>query len=218
MTGNEAGAKNLREEARDHTAARFPLPDPRRRGLSGAVPFSHFILRERLRPGDRAVDATCGNGYDTLFLARLVGTAGKVWAFDVQENALSVTDERLAAAGCRERALLVLGGHERLAEVVTEPVRAVVFNLGYLPGAEKETITSPDTTRAALEQAAGLLLPGGVVTVAVYSGHPGGAEEGLAVEEWAAALPPGRFNVWRCRQLNRPETAPYLVVVERSPA
>lgn len=187
------------------------------RGLSGAVQLSHFFLRERLKPGDRAVDATCGNGYDTLLLAHLVGPEGRVWAFDIQEDALTATEERLAGAGCRERVALVQGGHERLAEVVTEPVRAVVFNLGFLPGAPRETVTTPETTIAALEQAAALLLPGGIITVAVYTGHPGGAEEGGAVEAWAAGLSPGRFNVWRCRQENRSGAAPYLIVVERGP-
>ncbi len=188
------------------------------RGLSGAVQLSHFFLRERLKPGDRAVDATCGNGHDTLVLAQLVGTQGRVWAFDVQEKALVGTEERLAEAGCRERVALVHGGHERLAEVVTEPVRAVVFNLGFLPGAPRETVTTPETTLSALEQAAALLIPGGIITVAVYTGHPGGTEEGSTVESWAAALPPGRFNVWRCRQGNRSEAAPYLLVIERIPA
>lgn len=189
----------------------------RSRGLSGAVQLAHFFLRERLKPGDRAVDATCGNGYDTLLLVQLVGPEGRVWAFDIQEDALIATEERLAEAGCRERVALVHGGHERLAEVVTDPVRAVVFNLGFLPGAPRETVTTPETTLSALEQAASLLLPGGIVTVAVYTGHPGGAEEARAVETWAAALPPGRFNVWRCRQGNRSEAAPYLIVVERFP-
>lgn len=190
----------------------------RNKGLAGAVPLSHLFLRERVRPGDRAVDATCGNGHDTLLLARLVGATGKVWAFDVQESALAATQERLAESGYAGRAELVLAGHERMASVVSEPVRAVVFNLGYLPGGEKGTVTSPETTRAALEQASSLILPGGIVTVAVYTGHPGGPEEAEAVEAWAAALPPVRFNVWRCRQLNRPGTAPYLVAVERLPA
>lgn len=185
------------------------------RGLSGAVQLAHFFLRERLKPGDRAVDATCGNGHDTLLLARLVGAEGRVWAFDIQEEALTATEERLAEAGCRERVALVHGGHERLAEVVTEPVRAVVFNLGFLPGAPRETVTTPETTLAALEQAAELLLPGGIITVAVYTGHAGGADEGSAVEAWGAALAPGRFNVWRCRQGNRSGAAPYLMVVER---
>ena len=195
-------------------------------GISGAVQLSHFFLRERLKPGDRAVDATCGNGYDTLLLARLVGEEGRVWAFDIQEDALTATEERLAEAGCRDRVALVHGGHERLAEVITEPVRAVVFNLGFLPGAPRETVTTPETTLAALEQAAAILLPGGIIAVAVYTGHPGGAEEGSAVEAWAAALSPGRsktlaprrkkrFNVWRCRQGNRSGAAPYLIIIER---
>ncbi|AJE02659.1 tRNA (mnm(5)s(2)U34)-methyltransferase [Geobacter pickeringii] len=188
------------------------------KGLFGAVPLAHAFLRERVREGDRVVDATCGNGHDTAFLAELVGDAGTVWAFDIQEGALAATEARLAAAGYRGRAEFIPRGHEQLAAVVSGPVRAVVFNLGYLPGGEKETVTAAATTRAALEQAAALLLPGGIVTVAVYTGHPGGAEEGRVVEEWAAALPPARFNVWRCRQLNRPETAPYLVAVERVPA
>ena len=190
----------------------------RSRGLSGAVPLAHFFLRERVRPGDRVVDATCGNGHDTAFLAELVGAAGTVWAFDIQESALAATKARLAAAGYAGRAEFVLAGHERLAEIVTGPVGGVVFNLGFLPGAGKETVTSPATTRAALEQAAALLLPGGVVTVAVYTGNAGGLEEGRGVEEWAAGLSPAAFNVWRCRQMNRSDAAPYLVVVERVPA
>ena len=189
----------------------------RSRGISGAVPLSHFFLRERLQPGDRAVDATCGNGYDTSFLARLVGPEGKVWAFDIQERALIATEERLAREGCRERVVLVHGGHERFAEVVTEPVRAVIFNLGFLPGTSRETVTIPETTLAGLEQAGALLLPGGIIVVAVYTGHPGGVEEGDAVEGWAASLAPARFNVWCCRQANRSGAAPYLFVVERSP-
>lgn len=184
------------------------------RGLSGAVPLAHFFLRERVKPGDRVVDATCGNGHDTLFLAELVGPVGRVWALDIQDAALAATAQRLEAAGCGERVELVNGGHERLAELVPGPVTAVVFNLGFLPGAENGTITTPATTGAALGQAAELLLPGGIVTVAVYTGHPGGPEEEAVVDAWAASLPPACFNVWRCRQGNRSSAAPYLVVAE----
>lgn len=185
------------------------------RGLSGAVPLAHFFLRERVKPGDRVVDATCGNGHDTLFLAELVGPEGRVWAFDIQGAALAATAERLEAAECGERVELVNGGHERLAELVPGPVAAVVFNLGFLPGGGSDTITTPETTGAALNQAAELLLPGGIVTVAVYTGHHGGPEEEAVVAAWAASLPPARFNVWRCRQGNRSSAAPYLVVAER---
>jgi ubiquinone/menaquinone biosynthesis C-methylase UbiE len=186
--------------------------------LRGAVALSHFFLRGRVRPGDRVADATCGNGHDTLLLARLVGPAGKVWAFDLQEEALAKTRKVLAEAGCLAQTELLAAGHERLAEFAQESLRAVVFNLGYLPGGDKGFVTRPEQTLAALDQAKRLLLPGGIITICVYTGHPGGAEEGEAVETWASALAAEEFNVWRSRQLNRPPTAPYLVLVEKVPA
>ncbi len=183
--------------------------------LRGAVPLCHLFLRERVRPGDRVVDATCGNGNDSLLLAELVGPTGRVWAFDSQEAAITATDAALREAGCRERVELVYDGHERLAEYVAAPVTAVIFNLGYLPGGDKRFVTRPDSTRAALVQAESLIGPGGVVLVVVYTGHPGGMEEWEIVRTWAEALVPWEFNVWQARQLNRSEAAPFLVVVEK---
>ncbi|TWJ32917.1 class I SAM-dependent methyltransferase [Geobacter argillaceus] len=184
--------------------------------LRGAVPLCHLFLRERVRPGDRVVDATCGNGNDTLLLAGLVGPQGKVWAFDSQETAITATDAALRATGCREWVEMVQDGHERLAQYVAGPVAAVVFNLGYLPGGDKGFVTRPASTRAALEQAASLIAPGGFVLVVVYTGHPGGDEEWDVVRTWGEALVPGEFNVWQARQLNRSEAAPFLVVVEKT--
>jgi SAM-dependent methyltransferase len=184
--------------------------------LRGAVPLCHHFLRAVVRPGDRVADATCGNGFDTLLLAELVGASGHVWAFDVQEQALAATRERLAEAGFGERVTLLAAGHERLVELVPGPLRAVVFNLGFLPGSDQCCRTATETTLAALEQAAQLLAPGGIIAIAVYTGHAGGDTEGSAVLAWAAALPPKQFNSWRHYQLNRSATAPFLVLVERS--
>ncbi len=183
--------------------------------LRGAVALSHFFLEERVKPGDRVADATCGNGHDTLFLARLVGPGGKVWAFDLQEQALANTRLLLDEAGCLAQTELVAAGHERLAEFVGEPLKAVIFNLGYLPGGDKNFVTRPEQTLAALDRAAHLLLPGGIITVCVYTGHPGGAAEGEAVEQWAAGLAPAEFNAWVSRQLNRPASAPYVVIIDK---
>jgi len=187
----------------------------RAEGLGGAVGLCHLFLRRSVRPGDTVIDATCGSGRDTLFLARLVGSTGKVWAFDVQDEAMTATGALLRDAGCLPRVTLVRSGHERIADHVREPARAVVFNLGFLPGGEHGIVTTVETTRAALEQVQALLLPGGIITIAVYTGHPGGAEEGAAVEDWAAGLSPRGFNTWKSRQLNRSENAPFLVLVEK---
>ena len=187
-----------------------------RQGLAGAVPLAHYFLRERVRTGDSVVDATCGNGQDALLLAGLVGSSGRVVAFDVQAEALARTRARLAAAGLAERVTLVHAGHERLAEFVQGGQRAIVFNLGYLPAGDQSVRTEPVSTLAALNQAVELLLPGGLVLVAVYTGHAGGEEEWRAVADWAAALPPRSCNVWQARQLNRSPAAPFLVVVEKT--
>ncbi len=188
----------------------------RRAGLGGAVDLSHHFLRGVVRSGDGVVDATCGRGRDTLFLARLVGTEGKVWAFDVQARALEAAGKLLEVEGCRDLVHLLHAGHERLAEHVREQVRAVVFNLGFLPGAGGDVKTSPCTTIEALTQASALLLPGGIITVSIYTGHEGGLEEAEAVDSWARRLPFAGFNAWRSSQLNRSPAAPYLVLVEKA--
>jgi hypothetical protein len=189
----------------------------RTEGIGGAVGFSHFFLRRTVQVGDRVIDATCGRGRDTLFLAGLVGDSGKVWAFDVQEEALAETASRVRDAGCSSWVNLVHAGHESLSEYIQEPVRAVVFNLGYLPGNSAGVVTLPETTLSALDQALPLLLPGGVIVLAVYTGHPGGEEEAANVEAWARTLSPREFNVWKSRQLNRSASAPYVLVVEKMP-
>ena len=184
--------------------------------LRGAVPLSHFYLRQRVRPGDLALDATCGNGNDTLLLAGLAGEGGRVWAFDLQPRAIAATRELLEGRGLLACVELIEAGHQRLAEFVPAGLAAAVFNLGYLPGGgEISLVTGPESTVSALEQAARLLKPGGIITISLYTGHEGGPEEALAVEEWGASLDPRNFNVWCSRQLNRPGVAPYLVLVER---
>lgn len=186
-------------------------------GLFGAVPLVHHFLKERLKPGDRGVDATCGNGLDTLYMAELVGSDGRIWAFDLQEAAIQSTRGRLEENGFCSRVTLVHGGHEFMAELVDEQVMAVVFNLGYLPTGDREIKTSAATTVAALDAAKSLLLPCGLILVAVYTGHDGGGEEWGAVRGWCESLNPHQFNVWQSRQLNRSDRAPFLVVVERAP-
>src|SRR6185369_16384189 len=96
-----------------------------------------------------------------------------------------------------------------------EPAKAFVFNLGYLPSGDRDIKTAADSTVSALGQAGELLQPSGLILVSVYTGHDGGDEEWEAVKGWCETLPPREFNVWMSRQLNRGETAPFLVVVEK---
>ena len=190
-----------------------PVPEIPR--LRGPVPLAHLVLRTHLREGDLAVDATCGNGHDTLLMAELVGNTGRVWAFDIQEQAIQRTAARLAEFGLAERVKLLHKGHETMFEHVSGGLGAVVFNLGYLPGGDQSVITRPETTLAAFEQTVGLLRPGGILAVSVYPGHDGGASERRTVDAWAAGLAPQAFHAWRMGQLNVPASAPYFVLVQK---
>lgn len=139
-----------------------------------------------LGPGDWAVDATLGNGHDCLLLAEQVGPGGRVFGFDVQAEALHRSQQRLDLAGLAARVTLIRAGHERMVELLPERSRgriaAVMFNLGYLPGGDKRIVTRAATSLTAVEQALGLVRPGGLVSVLVYVGHPGGAGELQALQ------------------------------------
>ena len=126
--------------------------------------LSHDFLAEVLDDGAVAVDATMGNGNDTAFLAQ---HAKKVYAFDVQEQALKSTQERLEKQVI-SNAQLILDGHQNLDKYVNEPIRAAIFNLGYLPSADKTVITKPDTTLVAIEKILERLEIGGRLAIMIY--------------------------------------------------
>ena len=105
-------------------------------------------------------------------------------------------------------------GHERMDQNVSGPLRAVVFNLGYLPGGDRTVITRPETTMPALDQAFKLLMPDGILMVTVYPGHGGGSDEQRAVNDWATALPKG-VRSWRLSQMNVAPDAPYCILIQR---
>ncbi len=174
-------------------------------------------MRRTLREGDIAIDATMGNGHDTQFLCELVGETGHVYAFDVQQGALDHTAQRLEAAELDHRATLILSGHETMARFVHAPVRAVMFNLGWLPGAQHIVTTKTSTTLEAVRAAAGLLMPGGVMTICVYPGHEEGSRELSALLDWAAGLDVRTYNVLHHHFICASPQTPRLILVQRNP-
>jgi len=180
-----------------------------------ATDLAQLLQSQRLKAGDWAVDATVGNGHDTLFLAESVGPSGRVFGFDVQEAALNAAAERVRAFGTVE---LFHSGHEHMLDQLPPEapgrLAAVMFNLGYLPGSDKTVTTQTDTALAGLEQALACLKVGGLVTLVLYFGHPGGAEEAAAMISFAHGLP-GDFAALHHRRVNSARPAPELLAIER---
>lgn len=201
------------------------LPVP---SLARIVAWAHFLAGACLEAGDLAVDLTAGRGHDTLFLWQQVAPGGRVLSFDIQPAALAETVSRLESAGApvhspREKGELadpepgiypVAACHSRFAEFLPAAPKVIFSNLGFHPGGNREIVTRPETTRAALQGAEQHLLPGGRLLVAVYPGHSGGAEEAAVVEHWFAALPPRHWETLQLRVPNRVQ-APFLVLATR---
>ena len=177
--------------------------------------IAHNIVREYLREGDASIDATLGNGHDTLFLAQCVGATGHVYGFDIQIQALEATKLRLHEYEMLSRATLFLASHAEMLGHVPRSVRAIMFNLGYLPGADKNIITRADSTLLALNQACNLLAEEGVMTVMVYPGHAGGEEEARQVEQWVQQLDSEQYQSQIIFSQHHKISAPRLFVVRK---
>ena len=181
--------------------------------MNAITDLAHGFLRAVLRPGDAAVDATVGNGQDTLVLAECVGPTGRVFGFDIQPEALARTRARLDAANV-SHATLYFESHARMAELVIEPVRAVAFNLGYLPNGDRQITTRTESTVMAIDAAISLLQPGGAIAVIAYRGHPGGLDETDAVRLRLTRLPAGEFEVQELPASDLP-ASPVLFVAKK---
>ena len=172
--------------------------------------MAHDFLAQVITKDDVVLDATMGNGHDTLFLAKL---AKQVYAFDIQEQALQKTSKRIQEAGLTN-VDLILQGHETVDQFVTE-VKAAIFNLGYLPSADKSIITQPQTTIEALEKLCQMLVKGGRIAIMIYYGHEGGDIERDAVMDYVSQLPQQEYTATIYRTLNQINNPPFLVMIEK---
>lgn len=173
------------------------------------------VMHQVVCAGDTVIDATLGNGHDTLMLAELVGETGHVIGFDIQPDAVARTSALLQEHGLLGRCELYAEGHQQIADRVQVPVKAAVFNLGWLPGSNKSITTLWETTQVAVQSALSLLVQGGVCTICAYPGHEAGDRERFALMDWLSTLRPQEYNVLHHRFLNAGPGAPECFVIQK---
>jgi SAM-dependent methyltransferase len=180
---------------------------------------AHNALAQALHVGDCAVDATVGNGHDTLFLARQVGPSGRVIGFDIQQQAIENTRQRLSAAQQEPSIKLYCASHDTLEQTVlaahTGPVSAVMFNFGYLPGGDKSRITQAKSSCAAVRQASRIIAKGGLISLLSYRGHRGGLEEYMALEKLLSSFDQQRFQISRETLTQASSNTPVLFLISK---
>ncbi|MBN2557325.1 MAG: methyltransferase domain-containing protein [Clostridia bacterium] len=183
--------------------------------LNNALELSHEYAARAVKPGDTAVDATAGKGRDTLFLADLTGADGRVYSFDVQQEAISLTRGLLDKNGGRGNVFLINDGHENMERHIDAGVSCVMFNLGYLPGSDRKVQTSGPSTIKAIEASMRLLRKGGLITIVIYHGGCTGYAERDMVIDLCASIDPGEFDVVKYAYLNQRNDPPIFVCIEK---
>lgn len=182
--------------------------------LDKILEFAKYLLKKAVAENDVVIDATCGNGHDTVFLSHLVGMEGRVFAFDIQQEAINNSETRLKKAGI-QNVELILDGHESVLQYVDCEISAAIFNLGYLPGSNKQITTKGATTWKAVTDMLSLLAVGGVIILVIYYGHESGKLERDQIEDAIKTLDPSQTEVLRYEFLNK-KNAPYIIAIEKS--
>ncbi len=147
---------------------------------------AYTYWKSLLKPDDIVIDATCGNGKDTLRLAELVPD-GHVYSLDIQEVALENARKLIPFSN-------VTFLHQSHEEFPPVSVKLIVYNLGYLPGGNKKITTMTNTTLKSISKAMEI---SEALCITFYPGHPEGLLEQEAVlkldfQKWIIT-----FHQWR---------------------
>lgn len=179
------------------------------------ISISRLILKDKIKAGDVVLDATLGNGLDTIYLAGLVSESGLVYGFDIQEQAIKKTEEKLVGP-IRDRVRLIRDGHENIDKYFKpSTLDAGIYNLGYLPKGDKSITTKLDTTIRSIDLLRTLLKPGGLCLISAYPGHEAGFYECIGLDSYLKNLNQRDFNVFRIDMLNQKNKPPVLFGFEK---
>lgn len=187
--------------------------------LERVLPFARRLLELAVNPGEIVVDATLGNGHDTVFLAQLVGENGTVYGFDIQEAAISSTTLRLEEQGLKERVVLFHKGHEHILSSIPQnqygKICGAIFNLGYLPGGDKSIVTRSNTTISAVGQLLEIMATDGIIVLVIYHGHEEGAKERDDLIQYVKELDQNKVHVLQYQFINQINSPPFIIAIEK---
>ncbi|NEU05070.1 MULTISPECIES: class I SAM-dependent methyltransferase [Clostridium] len=175
--------------------------------VSDVSMLSQHIIKNFTKNKNVAIDGTLGNGYDTDFLSE---NFNKVYSFDIQKIAVDNYKKRN-----NNKVELINDSHSKLEKYIKENVDAIMYNLGFLPGGDKSITTMVESTIKSIESGLELLNSGGIVSIAIYVGHDEGKKEEMAIMKYVKNLDKKLYGVMLHEVLNRSESAPKLLIIEK---
>jgi ubiquinone/menaquinone biosynthesis C-methylase UbiE len=183
--------------------------------FNNILDYMSLILADNFKEGGFAVDATCGNGHDTLFLSNIAGESGRVYSIDIQKEALERSRLLIKESGRYDNVTFFNISHDKIDSIVDGNPDCIVFNLGFLPGGDKSITTVSEVTLSAVEKGLRILTKGGLLLIAVYHGHPNGMIEKEAVLEFTKSLNQKMYNCSKIEFVNQINNPPILYIIEK---
>lgn len=184
--------------------------------LNNTVSITKNFIKDYIKDGQVVLDATVGNGNDTVLMADRVGISGRVYGFDIQKVAIDNTIKLLKENNLENRVTLIKDSHENLKKYISEPLDFIIYNLGYLPNGDKKIITQSKSTVKSIESSLELLNQNGLLLINSYIGHNGGMEENLDIEYMLKRLNQKQYNVLKHNFINQKNKPPLLYIIEKS--
>ncbi|HLR67837.1 class I SAM-dependent methyltransferase [Virgibacillus alimentarius] len=184
--------------------------------LKGILNYSHYLLALSTQNGETVIDATCGNGNDTLFLSKKVGKEGHVLAFDIQDQAIKNAKALVEGHNCSNISF-IHDSHVNVSEYLSSEskVGAAIFNLGYLPKSDKTIITQGESTISSIKSILGFLRQNGLIVIVVYHGHKGGKKEKEMILSYVMNLDQKKYHVLRYDFINQKNNPPFLLAIQK---
>lgn len=183
--------------------------------LTRILPYAKTLLSEHITEQSIVIDATCGNGHDTLFLAQHV-TKGTIYAFDIQQQAIEATKDKVKTFS---NVNLIHDSHINVKNYVADAhkghIDAAIFNLGYLPKGDKQIVTQPHSTILAIKRIFEMLTPEGIIVLVIYPGHDEGKIERDEVLNYLTTLDQQIAHVLQYQYINQQNDPPFICAIEK---
>ena len=181
------------------------------KSIKNTVALSHYIIKNRTKDKIKAVDMTAGNGHDCKFIMDTKNPK-KLFAFDIQKKA---KDETLKLVGNKDNFSFILDNHKNIEKYIKEPIDLFIFNLGYLPKADKSLTTNYKDVIKALKSCLKLLNDDGLIIICLYPGHKEGRLESIHIEDFLKNLCQKSYQVIKYDFFNQINNPPYLMTIRK---
>lgn len=173
-----------------------------------------FILKNYIKNDMIIADMTLGNGYDTYNILNNLKGIGYLYSFDIQKLAIDKSEEILKEV-TYDNYKLIEDSHVNFDKYIDENIDLAIFNLGYLPGGDKNITTNAEEVLKCIEKLLDKLNKNGIVLLTLYPGHKNGADEKEYLENYFKKLNQKSFNVLKYDFINQKNNPPYVIMIEK---